>query len=161
MLEKDFNRILSRNLNEAGFAFKIPDPRKGMSEMSAKNPFDLFGLTSEYIIYAESKLIKNKWQAWNFKTIEDHQYYYMGRISELAKNHPNVIACFILAIWIPRKEFCFFVFDSKLIAGLKESGKKSFLKNELLEFKERGFAIQINKEKFDVNLIKEKIISGI
>lgn len=159
MKESDLNRIIKLNINEQdGWCEKISDSAGIAAKMASKNPFDLFGITENYIFYFESKLSK-KWEAFAFSRIEDHQINNLLKIREIVSstNFP-VLTCITFAIWLPRKDIELFVFSIGLIEKLIKEGKKSINKKELEKLSNDKKSIIIKKKYFDIKLLKEKVI---
>lgn len=155
MNEAQVNTIITRTLNNKYWGYKIPDPQGQFAPMAVKRPFDGFGMFPDSPFYYETKLIKGGYKALSFSRIEEHQIESLLKIRSL-KLDANcvVIAC----VWEPRKIFELYVLDIILMVHLIDSGKKSILKKEFLELKEKGYAIPIKKKEFDIDLLVEKII---
>jgi hypothetical protein len=147
MKESDLNTILTRSIKlNSNFGHKLSD------QSYDQKPFDGFGIINKKPAYFESKLLKNDIKAFNFNLIEDHQFANLNVISEHLNELPHYT--FIsLGIWIPRKIFYVFFFDINFFKEVKESGKNSFLKKELLDWIEEKKFIpvsntEINNKKY-------------
>lgn len=159
MKEKDFNRIIVKNLNEKNWGFKISDPAGVAAQMASKNPFDGFGYTSHFNICFESKLIKNNIKAFAFNSIKPHQITHLSKIKEITKHQTfNFLCVILLGIWIPNKNIILLSFDIDFINKTLKENKKSFTKKDILKFVEYGKYISIEHKIFDINLLLEKTI---
>ena len=107
MKESDMNRkIVSTYNNNGMWAYKIPDPPQVVATSSNKRPFDLFGICDEYSFYFECKLLKNKYQSFNFKRFEEHQIDSLKRIKD--KNfmlNNKLLTLLVIGIWESRNRF--------------------------------------------------------
>jgi penicillin-binding protein-related factor A (putative recombinase) len=165
MKESDLNTIIRNSfLKKGNWCFKIPDPQ-GMAAMSSsKSPFDLFGLTTEYVFYWESKLIKHEYSAFSFSSIEPHQLENLKKIKDLVKGtplEPFVLTVVVLGVWIPRKSWELFIFDIDFILKEIESGNKSVKKKQLLDIREKK-SILISKDlTFDYREVPLKLIDSL
>lgn len=75
MLERDFNTIVSRSLNNlGGYGFKISDSGQYFNGKvgHSKNPFDGFGRFNNHFVCWESKYL-NSPSSFNFNNLQDHQ----------------------------------------------------------------------------------------
>lgn len=154
MKESDLNRVINKNFKSIGFSHKISDPVGGYG---IENPFDGISFIFNKPYFWESKFLKNNFNAFNFSKIEDHQFENLTKIKKL--DIMNISECIIiLGYWVKNKIYEFFIFDINLIKDLKEKGKVSILKKEILKLKEKDLSIKIKKEIFDVNEIQNKII---
>ena len=75
MLERDFNTIVSRSLNNlGGYGFKISDSGQYFNGKvsRSKNPFDGFGRFNNHFVCWESKYL-NSPSSFNFNNLQDHQ----------------------------------------------------------------------------------------
>lgn len=138
--EASLNTIISNSFSllTGGKAFKISDPAGGMG---SQNPFDHFGVFHGCALYSESKLIKNDIQSLQFSRIEEHQ---IANLKFFKENIKNCYTLIFLGIYIPNKMKKILVFDFGFIYDQIQSGKKSFLKKELLLFLEKGMFLDIN-----------------
>ncbi len=167
MDEKDFNRVIISNFNRkveemrVRWGHKIADPGKFDATTTSKRPFDGFTV-GEYIIYFESKLVKNGYKAWAFDSMREHQIDNLSTIKRVAEHygHEKVLPLVFVAFWESRKIYEFFVFDIDFIIKTMTTGKKSFNKKELLAWKEKGLAIPIKKETYCIPDIHNKIIDS-
>jgi len=161
MNEKDLNRIITATLNTIGWAHKISDDAQTFTSTGYK-PFDLFAVTSSSVIFIESKFQKG-YKAFSFEHIREHQLKNLLRIKELSSNPPfqnYIFTYIILGVWIPNQEFSLFVFDPLYIEYLKtKEGKVSLLMKELKSLKDKGLYIPVKKERFDISLLNEKVIT--
>ena len=151
MNEQRLNTIINNNFKSIGFSHKIADPAQGVG---SQRPFDGFSVFNQKNFYWETKLLKG-YQAFSFGKIEEHQLLNLLLIKQ--KNQ-LAISLIILGVFIPYKFFDLFFFDINFIHKHILKGKKSFLKKELLFFKERNLFLSIKKEIFDIAIIMEKII---
>lgn len=142
MLEKDFNHDVVSLFNKWGWAYKIPDPSQDAAVSSSKRPFDGFAFfKDEGSFFFESKLDKNKLQAFSLSRVEDHQYENLLKLKEL-----GAITAVLLGFWIPRKDYFFFAFDPLFLFNLKAS-RKSILAKELIWYKDNDFTIDLRGKK--------------
>jgi hypothetical protein len=119
------------------FAFKIPDPNQATVLNASKRPFDGFARFPPPVndFYFESKLIKNKVQAFNPKRVEAHQF---DALRQIKRNGGHV--AIILGCWIPRQEYWFMAFDVDFIYGL---GEISIKQKELLSLCEKNYNVSL------------------
>ncbi len=153
MNEKKLNTIINNNFKHIGFSYKIPDPMQGVG---GQRPFDGFSVFNNKSFYWETKLLKG-YQAFSFKKIEEHQ---LLNLLIIKQKNQSAISLILLGVFMPYKYFDLFFFDKDFIHKLILEGKKSFLKKELLSFKERNTHLSIKKERFNTAMIMEKIISN-
>lgn len=159
MKEKELNRVITKNLADSGWGYKIADPAGVAAKMSTQNPFDGVGFTEKFGICFESKLIKNAFRAFSFNAIRPHQITHLLKIREVTYNYETpIICCITLGVWFPRKYIELFVFDIVLINDLIKKGEKSILGKELENRSNLGESIKIKGGIFDANLIREKVI---
>jgi len=153
MKESNLNTIITNGLKELGFAHKISDPVGGTG---SQLPFDGFAICLGEAIYFESKMLKPL-KAWNFNSIEDHQY---ENLNFIKKEVPSSLCIYPIGAFEPRKYFYLFIFDSELIEYLRESGKKSILKKEfeLLIEKKLHLNIQRIDKKYHIDFSSIKSI---
>lgn len=161
MNEKCLNHDLIRLFNDCGgFAYKIPDPSQEIVTASSKRPFDGFArFRSIGDIYFESKLIKNKLQAFSFKRIEPHQIEALTRICDNGGE-----AVVILGYWEPRKAYWFMLFDICLIQQLIKAKVLSIKQKELMNLQARGCSISLTAKDrltFSPEILKSKIIRSL
>ena len=135
----------------------IPDPQASEALSSAKRPFDGFSYMPEYIVNFESKL-NNGYSAFAFSHIRPHQVENLLRIKEVTKNYKTkCLNIIILGVYLYRKGFDLFFFDIDYIVDLMKD-KKSILKKELENMRDEGKFLRLEKQKFDVNKVPEKVI---
>lgn len=173
MKESELNTIIKNNFFEEGWSHKFPDPSKSNIMGETKegktifnfrpNPFDGIGLTSNFIIFFETKLLK-EYKAFSFSKIAPHQFGNIGRIEEIVKDSIVLSECvyplFICGIYIPYKGVDLFFFHYRYILNRKMDGDKSVKKKELLVLKDKGLYLPVKKKIFQVNKIPEVIING-
>lgn len=140
MKEVDLNSALSRSFGRAGFSFKIPDPLGGMG---SQNPFDLFCVLSGKPLYIESKFKKGVY-AFNFKSIEDHQWRNLLQIKSLL---PEAYCLVVLGVWESRKFFHVLFFDITFLDSLRQKGEKSIKQKTLQSYIKNGKMLNINYHK--------------
>jgi penicillin-binding protein-related factor A (putative recombinase) len=159
MKEQQLNTTIKNGFQELGFASKISD---GIGGLSVQNPFDGFAVNSLGFFYWEAKIIKPL-KAWNFNTLEDHQFKNMNLIKNL---QPTSYTLYPIGAFEPRKYFYLFIFDSELVKYLRiDENKKSVLKkefNQIIDL-EQYLSIKRNKvsKKYEVDFdkLEEKIIT--
>ena len=111
----------------------------------------------EYIVNFESKL-NNGYSAFAFSHIRPHQVENLLRIKEVTKNYKTkCLNIIILGVYLYRKGFDLFFFDIDYIVDLMKD-KKSILKKELENMRDEGKFLRLEKQKFDVNKVPEKVI---
>ena len=155
MLEKDVNRILTSSLNKHGWAYKIPDPPQATTMMASPRPFDIIAVKDGLSYYIESKLIKSKYGAFNFKQIRDHQIYNLNRIKTAKKDAQTLIAVFY---WVPRQIFDVLFFDIDFINQKIEDGIGSLKKKDILEFIAQDQYLTVKKREIDLRRLGHVII---
>lgn len=159
MTEKELNHDIVSLFKEHGaFAYKIPDPPQQVAVSSAKRPFDGFARFPPPVcdIYFESKLIKNKVQAFNLSRIEPHQ---IDALLKIKRNGGTAIVT--LGCWIPRKDYWFIAFDIDFIVGVKEISIK---KKEILSLVDKGYCISLKAKDvsaFNPDWLKTKIVTSL
>ena len=157
MLEKDLNHDLVTLFKSQGWGWKIPDPDQRAMSSGGKRPFDgLAFFEGIGAFYFESKLIKNKLQAFNLSRVEDHQYENLLTLRSLGAE-----TAIILGFWVPRKDYYFFVFDPLFLFELRNS-RKSILAKELLIYRELGACIDLrNTGNFLPQMLLQKRINSL
>jgi len=159
VLEKNLNHdLVALFKNSGAVAHKLPDPNQTIVLNASKRPFDGFARFPPPVndFWFESKLIKNKLQAFIINRVEDHQ---LETLQNIKRN--GGLAAIILGCWIPRKDYWFMVFDVDFIASLKENSIKQ---KELLILCEYNFNISLREK--DISLFKsewliEKMIKSL
>lgn len=151
------NHDLVNLFNTIGWAYKIPDPGQESACSSGKRPFDGFAYFEGWgDFYFESKLSKHKLEAFSLDRVEDHQYKNLLELKRLGAN-----TGVILGFWIPRKEYCFFVFDPEFLNSLKRT-RKSILGKELKWYKDNDYTISLReKQNFIPDLLFRKCIKNL
>ena len=147
---------LFRDNNAA--AYKIPDPAKANVLSASKRPFDGFARFPPPVndFWFESKLIKNKVQAFSSKKVEDHQ---IASLQQIKRNGGNTAV--ILGCWIPRREYWFMLFDVDFIANLQGG---SIYKEDLINLCRMGFNISLRDRdigKFKSEWLADKVITSL
>lgn len=157
MDERQLNHDIVSLFKGAGaFAYKIPDPIKAGVVTASKRPFDGFAIFPKPIgsLYFESKLIKNRLQAFRIDRIEPHQ---MEALLEIKHNGGHT--AIILGIWIPRKDYYFIPFDPELLSTLQ---LKSISKKILLSLYNSGHTIPLHsKDTFNPLWILERMVYSL
>jgi len=148
--ERDLNSIINRSFKKLGFSHKIADPMGGSG---IQNPFDGFSVFNGLPWYWESKLIKNGYHSFNFKSIEDHQFSNLSKISTDLKD--KCYTLIILGIYLKYKYFEVMMFDVYYIMNLISKGKNSLLQKELLKIRDKGYVSQIQ------NIDGEKVLTNL
>lgn len=145
-------------VSKYAFGYKIPDPNKGIVLHSSKRPFDGLARFPPPVndFWFESKLIKNKVQAFNTSRVEEHQ---LNSLRHIKRNGGHT--AIILGCWIPKQEYWFMVFDVDFIAGLDG---KSIKQKELLDLCANKHNISLRGK--DLHLFKpewliEKMITSL
>jgi hypothetical protein len=140
------------------FAYKIPDPAQAQVLSSSKRPFDGFARFSKPVndFWFESKLMKNKIEAFSLSRVDDHQYASLLQIKRCGG-----LTAIILGVWIPRQDYWFMCFDPEFLLNLTKIGKKSISKKEIKLYCEKEYDISLrsqNLTKFSPEMLREKII---
>ena len=147
MQEADLNHdIVALFKDHGAMAHKLPDPNKVTALEASKRPFDGFARFPPPIndLWFESKLIKNKVQAFSPRRVEDHQF---DALRQIKRNGGN--AAIILGCWIPRKDYWFMVFDIDFIFNL---GNVSIKQRDLFYYCEKNLNISLKSK--DIGLFK-------
>lgn len=139
-----------------GFAHKLQDPPKAVTESFGKNPFDGFAVVEGQSIYWEAKLLKG-YKAFAFSSIRDHQ---LEALKDIRAAKPDAQCWIVLGIYEPRKSKHLYFFDIDHITYLINEEMKSIKKKELNVLWRGGWYVEIKKEGFDVPSIWRKIING-
>ena len=157
MKESDLNTFIK---NSWLWGSKIPDPPKAVATQVRQNPFDGFSIFDTGVCYYETKLLKNM-KAFPFDSIREHQIYNLVKISEIAKKQKLGIVwpVILLGIWISRKSLNLFAFHIDYIVYLKNQGKKSLSKKDLLEFEQAGKYFPIEKGVYDFSNFASRVIN--
>ena len=138
MFEKDLNHDLVSLFNREGWSWKIPDPDQRAMSSGGKRPFDGVAFFKDIgAYYFESKLIKNKLQAFSLDRIEEHQYENLLRLRSLGAE-----TALILGFWASRKDYWFMCFDPLFLSELRLR-KKSILAKELQTYIDKGYTINL------------------
>lgn len=168
MRENELNTIIKNNFN---WAWKFPDPSKsnimgvdkqGKTIFSMRpNPFDGVGLTENFVVFFETKLLKD-YRAFSFSKIADHQLHNLKMIHSATDKHLGTVVypLIICGVYIPYKGIDLFFFHYLEIFNRIKAGDKSVKKKELLELKDKGSYLPVKKKTFQVNKIPEVIING-
>jgi hypothetical protein len=157
--ESDLNRDLIHLFKDHNsMAYKIPDPPKNSALSASKRPFDGFARFPPPVndFWFESKLIKNKVQAFNPCRVEEHQF---KALQQIKRNGGNV--AIILGCWIPRKEYWFMAFDVDFIFGL---GGISIKQKELFVLCEKNYNVSLKSRdivSFKPEWLLEKLITSL
>lgn len=154
MLEKNLNHDLVSLFSKHGWSWKIPDPDQRAIQSGGKRPFDGVAYFKELgAVYFESKLMKNKLQAFSFSRIEEHQFDNLLTLRALGA------ATFIfLGFWVPRRDYYFFVFDPLFLYQQKDH-RHSLTAKDLRWYLSRDFAIDLrHTENFTPQLLSQKCI---
>jgi len=140
--------LISLFKNHEAMAWKIPDPNQATVLNASKRPFDGFARFPPPVndFWFESKLIKNKIQAFNTGRVEEHQFEALRRIKRNGGR-----AAIILGCWIPRKDYWFLVFDVDFVFGL---GGVSIKQKELLSLCEKNYNISLRAKDIDIGSFK-------
>lgn len=154
MKEKDLNTIITNGFKEIGMAHKISDPMGGVG---GQLPFDGFSVCLQNVIFFESKIIKPL-KAWNFNSIEDHQY---DNLNFIKKEKSDTLCLYTIGAFEPRKYFYLFVFDSSLVKYLREQGKKSILKKEFENLMSNSLLLNISRKDKKYNIDFSNLLSII
>jgi penicillin-binding protein-related factor A (putative recombinase) len=154
MFEKDLNTDLTRMFNGKGWAYKIPDPPATVALMASQRPFDGVAAFSGFDFFYESKLIKNKIEAFSISRIEPHQFENLLKLRELGKE-----TAVVLGVWIARKAYQVLLFDVFFLYTL---GSKSVLKKELEWLISEGYAIDMrHPENFEPSQLIERRVASL
>jgi penicillin-binding protein-related factor A (putative recombinase) len=160
MVEKDLNRILVKSINEIGWAHKISDDAQTFTATS-KKPFDYFGVTPHYMIFSESKLVKEGLYSFNFKRIEDHQLRSLEIIKTMSKilEFVNCHSIVNVGFWKPRKFFYVIFLDIEAIFESLADGNISLKKKVLENIIDADMYLEIKKGLVvDIESLSEKIV---
>ena len=131
MLEKDFNTIVTKSLNnQAGFGFKIPDERSTITGFHSKNPFDVFGVFDKHMVCWESKYLP-KPQSFNFNHLQDHQIDNLIKIYELM-GLDRCLSVFAVGVDFGRNDKRVFIWKNEQLYQIKErkANQQNILKKE-------------------------------
>lgn len=156
MLESNLNTDLTRLFGTFGFSHKLPDPQGMEATHAAKRPFDGFARFQGWDFYFESKLIKNKFSAFDLDRVEPHQWENLLKLKRL-----GATAAITLGVWIPRKDYKLFVFDPELLYNMRD---KSILGKQLVALDQAGLAISLRLKDLDLfhpDMLKTKMITAI
>jgi hypothetical protein len=157
--EATLNHDLVSLFKGAGsFAYKIPDSAQAQVLSSSKRPFDGFARFSEPVndFWFESKLMKNKIEAFSLSRVEEHQYASLLQIKRCGG-----LTAVILGVWIPRRDYWFMCFDPEFLLNLFNNGKKSINKKELNFYCEKEYSISLRSQNlinFYPRMLRDKII---
>ena len=149
MLEKDFNNLIVKSLNNSGwFGFKIGDQGSSITGFHQKNPYDLFGYFKGHFICCESKWLK-KPAAFNLSRLEDHQ---INNLIKAYEQVDNCIALFVIGIDFGRNDKRVFVWKNQDLYRMKErkEKKENIYKKE---FEQLSNYIKINRGLVDFDEI--------
>jgi penicillin-binding protein-related factor A (putative recombinase) len=148
MLEKDFNNIISRSLNDfGGFGFKIPDTfAAGKSYVRSKAPYDGYGIYQNHFVCWESKWLKAP-QAFPLTRLEDHQIYNLIHSFELL---PSSYSFFFIGVDFGRNDKRCFVWKNEELYNIRDRKlrKENILKKE---FEQNQNFVRIHKNKIDLS----------
>jgi len=161
MLEKDFNSLVTRSLNnQGGFGFKIPDERSTITGFHSKNPYDIFGLFNKHFVCWESKYL-TKPQSFNLQRLEEHQINNLIKALEIC---PNSYCIFAIGIDFGRSDKRVYIWKNEDLYKIRErkENKLNILKKE---FEQRTNFVKIKKGEVDMeevfNLPADTYINNI
>lgn len=141
MNETSLNTCIQDSFKRLWWSKKIPDPQAGRG---VQLPFDGIATANGLPFYWEAK-IQKEYKAFNLSRVEDHQWENLLTIDkQLIVSHYTLI---ILGVWISRKSFRVFFFDTNYLWELKQRGIKSIKKNELLDLVDSSSFLEIKSEK--------------
>lgn len=150
MLERDFNNIISKSLNnQQGFGFKIPDTfTSGQGYVRSKAPYDGYGIFDAHFICWEAKWLKEP-KSFPLTRLEDHQIDNLIKSYELL---PSSISIFIIGVDFGRNEKRCFIWKNEDLYRIKERKikKENILKKE---FEQRSNFIKIERGQVDFSSI--------
>ena len=158
---KDLNRIIVSSLNKNGWGHKLSDDAQNFTGTSQK-PFDYFGVTYEFMIFGESKLIKGGISSFNFHKIKPHQIDSLKRIRSYVKNtleYENCHTVISVGFWKSRKFFYVVFIDIAAILLALSVDKISIKQKEIQAIIDSGKYLEIKKgELQDITNLSNKII---
>ena len=157
MVEKDLNHDLVTLFSKHGWSWKIPDPDQRAIQSGGKRPFDGIAYFKELgVVYFESKLMKTKLQAFSFTRVEQHQFDNLLALKAL-----GATTFIFLGFWVPRRDYCIFVFDPLFLYQLKGL-RSSLIAKDLYKYAEKGFTINLRKtDEFTPQLLLRKCITSL
>lgn len=144
MDEKRLNHDLVALFKDHGaMAMKLPDPNQAVVLNASKRPFDGFARFPPPVndFWFESKLIKNKVQAFNSRRVKSHQFEALRQIKQNGGH-----AAIILGCWIPRQDYWFMVFDVDFIFNLKGA---SIRQKEIFALCEKSCNVSLRSRDLD------------
>jgi hypothetical protein len=159
MQESDLNHDLVYLFNNNGaMAWKIPDPSKVTVLNASKRPFDGFARFPPPVddFWFESKLIKNKVQAFNTSRVEEHQFESLRQIKQNGGHVAIILGC-----WIPKSDYWFMAFDVDFIYGLKG---KSIKQKELFSLCDKKYNVSLRSRdisSFRPEWLLEKLVTSL
>lgn len=130
MLERDFNSIITKTINEAGgYSFKIPDSFSMTTGYHSKNPYDIFGLYQGKFLALELKWLQ-KPQAFNFTRLEQHQIDNLIKSYEIMKD--NSFCALVIGVDYGRNDKRVFVWSNDELYKIRQRKEEgiSILKKE-------------------------------
>lgn len=150
MTEADLNTSIKNSL---AWAYKIPDPAQAVVTVSAKRPFDGFGIFRPDAlpvmpIYWESKLLKG-FQALPFDRVSPHQVDALRDIKAIGGN--GVLALVLVGVHIPYHGIQLFSFDIDCFLAIKEKASgKSITKAQFMFLESLKWYLTSSKERFNI-----------
>ena len=159
MQESDLNHdLVSLFKAQGAMSWKIPDPNQVTVLNASKRPFDGFARFPPPVsdFWFESKLIKNKVQAFNPNRVEEHQF---EALKQIKRNGGHVAV--ILGCWIPRGDYWFMAFDVDFLFGL---GGVSIKQKELLSLCEKNYNVSLRSRdigSFKPEWLLDKLVTSL
>ena len=159
MQESDLNHdLISLFKDHGAMAYKLPDPNQAIVLNASKRPFDGFARFPPPVgdFWFESKLIKNKVQAFSTERVEAHQCEALRHIKRNGGRAAVILGC-----WIPRRDYWFMAFDIDFIIGLKG---ESIKQKDLLALCGKKYNISLrgrDLEFFKPEWLIEKLIASL
>jgi hypothetical protein len=144
--------------SHGAMAHKLPDPNQATVLSAGKRPFDGFARFPPPVndFWFESKLIKNRVQAFDPCRVEAHQFESLRHIKRNGGRAAVILGC-----WIPRREYWFMVFDVDFLFGREGVSIK---KEDLLSLCEKNYTISLrgrDMEMFRPEWLIEKMITKL
>jgi len=158
MNEAGFNTIFVKTVNATGkgVGYKIPDPPKAVAMMSSQRPFDIIFAYDGKSYFLESKLEKTNFCSFSLLRLAEHQVDWLTKFNNYSGLSGRSLVA--LCYWEPRKTFDMFLFDWSFLERLLKEGKKSILKKEILELRNKEYFTKISQSSFKIDEALTKII---
>lgn len=146
--EAELNRIITKSINEEGFAFKIPDTVSYHTQKHPDLPFDIFGICNGKPVYVESKFLKEP-KAFNFSSLKEHQIQNLLKCKRLC---PDSICLLLIGVVFGRGVIRVFYFTDMDYIYYRKVNGLSITKKEFLSMSNY---VPVRKGKIDLSFIRE------